>query len=165
MGPMSEEKRSSIVKPLGILLLLAGGLAGAYYWWDTRPVPYHSPQGFKVDLPKGWIATAEGEKMTMKAHVDYPEGGGAIATAVLFPNKVADPRDGLSVKGPDEYESTTIDGKSAAIAVYTEEGRRYLEVVLLDKGFLRFIISCDKRIFEKHRASFENIARSIKWPI
>ena len=45
-----------------------------------------------------------------------------------------------------------------------EQTGRYLEVVLLDKGFLRFIISCDKKIFEKHRAEFEIIARSIQWP-
>lgn len=159
---MSEESTFSFGKPLMAVLLLTGGLGGGYYWWTHKPVVYTDAEGYSIPFPTGWEAKPGDREMTALGPVT--EGAG-FASATTYINTGAELRRQLSVYGPEVYQEITIDGKPAALGIYTEGASRFVEIVLQagDKC-LRFRMACPVDVFEKNREILEKCARGITWP-
>ncbi len=154
-------------KPLLIGLLIVGGVGGAIYWFNTRPVPYADEEGYSIGLPAGWEARKIGSQMAGNGPLSA--GGVGSAMAAVYPY-----RGGQATRWPDEgrdsflvlpewSQATEIGGARAVVATFLDGGCRWFGAAV-DRGnsLLVFKIGCSPELFGKHRATFEKSARSIR---
>ena len=159
---VAQPAKPSPLLPVVLVIVIGGAWLGGYVWYNHRSFGYTSPEGYSLDLPKGWLGVA-GKGGGMNASGPLPGGGSGSAVVVILPSSGGSPHEALSNRGPDIYEETKIDGKTSGIAVYDDGELRCLEAVVTGKRYLRFTIQCRKKNFEEHRARFERCARSIQW--
>ena len=154
-------------KPLLIGLLIVGGVGGAIYWFSTRPVPYSDEEGYSLDLPNGWEARKVGSQMAGSGPLTA--GGVGTAMAAVYPYRTGqatrwpeEGRDGFMVL-PEWSQPAEIGGARAVVVTFLDGGFRYFGAAV-DRGnsLLVFRIGCPPELFEKHRATFEKSARTVR---